>query len=115
MPMEFSLATEISQLLTQCLAPMPRPAHKRFVWFVGGILLAQSIVLRRMAVAQVRRGGDSLRVASHERRLRRLLNDARVTWAQPMPRPCAVWCAGNQRSRSICWWMRADIPTTTVC
>jgi hypothetical protein len=79
---EGTLYAELNHLLRQCISPLPRHAHKRFVWFVLGILLAHSIVLRRIAVAQDRCGGDSLLVASHERRLRRLLNDPRLTWAQ---------------------------------
>jgi hypothetical protein len=82
MPTEYALYAELSHLLRQCITPLPRHAHKRLVWFVVGILLAQSIVCRRIALAQSRRGGDSLLVASHERRLRRLLNDPRLTWAE---------------------------------
>ena len=82
MSTECALRTALSQLLRQCIEPLSRPAHKRFVWFIVGILLAQSIVLRKIAVAQDGRGGDSLHVASHERRLRRLLNDERVTWTE---------------------------------
>jgi len=82
MSTECTLRTELSHLLLQCIAPLPRHAHKRFVWFIVGILLAQSIVLRRIAVAQDGRGGDYILVACHERRLRRLLNDPRLTWAQ---------------------------------
>ncbi len=82
MQAEFSLTAEISCVLTQVVPQLRRAAHKRLVWFVLGILLAQSIVLRKMASAQASRGGGSLIAASHERRLRRLLNDPQLNWAE---------------------------------
>lgn len=71
---------ELACLVKDCLPSLPPRARKRLVWFVVGILLAQSIVLRKIAVAQASCGGGSLLVASHERHLRRIVNDARLSW-----------------------------------
>lgn len=71
---------ELAGLVAVCLPGLRRTARKRLVWFLAGILLAESIVLSRISAAQASRGGGSSHVESHERRLRRLENDPALTW-----------------------------------
>jgi len=74
------LYREIDTVVYASLSRLPAPTQKRVLFFVCGILLAGTIVLRRMATRQASRGGGSTHAASHERRLRRVLNDPGITW-----------------------------------
>lgn len=71
---------ELVQLMRDSLPGLPHTACKRLTWFVLGILLAGNVVLSRIASAQAGFCGGSVAVESHERRLRRIENDPRLTW-----------------------------------
>lgn len=91
---EAPLYQELSRWIQGSLPQVRRTTQKRLVWLVAGILLAQSIVLSKIALAQASRGGDSFNGASHERRLRRIENDPRVNWRDtyaPMVRRLLHW------------------------
>jgi hypothetical protein len=73
----------LDTLLTDdVLLPIPFWSRDRLIFFVVGIVLAGSIVLRQIASAYESVQFDSPLAASHERRLRRTLNHPHITWAQ---------------------------------
>jgi len=76
------LYREVGTIVQPCLSHLPAPTRTRVVFFLFGILLAGTIVLRVIATRQARRGGGSTSAASHERRLRRVLNDPGISWQQ---------------------------------
>lgn len=57
-----------------------RWSRERLLFLVVGVMLTQSIVLRRIASRQAAWQGNSTNAASHERRLRRTLNDPNLSW-----------------------------------
>jgi hypothetical protein len=59
-------------------------SRQRLLCFVLGVLLAGSIVLRRVVTTQSHIAPCSAQAASHERRLRRTLNDPHLRAAVPM-------------------------------
>lgn len=72
------LQTSVETLLTESSIELSRAARKRLVFFVVGVLLAGSIVLRRVATTHAHIDLRAAQAASHERRLRRTLNDPLV-------------------------------------
>jgi hypothetical protein len=62
---------------------LSRAARQRLTFFVLGVLLTGSIVLRRVATTQSHIGMGTVQAASHERRLRRTLNDPQLGQAVP--------------------------------
>lgn len=71
---------ELFQFVLDLLPTLPHPVRKRLVWWVLGILLARSIVLSQIAAAQAGFCGGSITEESHERHLRRIENDVRISW-----------------------------------
>lgn len=69
------LHTAVEQLVTDSELALTRAARQRLVFFVVGVLLAGTLVLRRVATTQAHISLGSATAASHERRLRRTLNE----------------------------------------
>jgi hypothetical protein len=78
------LTDAVETLLRESGDQLPRATRQRLVMFVVGVLLAGTIVLRRVATTQTHIGLGTAQAASHERRLRRILNDAQLGQAVPM-------------------------------
>jgi len=78
MPMIDHLRTAVETLLATCLADMPPATRQRLTDLVLGVLLAGTVVLRQVATTQRHVAGGTVQAASHERRLRRTLNDPQV-------------------------------------
>jgi hypothetical protein len=72
------LQTSVETLLIESAIDLPRAARRRLVFFVIGVLLAGTIVLRRVATTHAHIACCTTQAASHERRLRRTLNDPLV-------------------------------------
>lgn len=78
------LQTSVESLLSESCTTLPLRAQRRLVFFVIGVLLAGSIVLRRVASTHTNISLGATKAASHERRLRRILNDPHLGQAAPM-------------------------------
>lgn len=78
------LHAAVETLLTETLTDLPRAARQRVGFFLIGVVLAGSIVLRRVATTQSHISGGTVQAASHERRLRRILHDRQLGAAVPM-------------------------------
>lgn len=77
------LTTAVETLIHDTL-DLPQAARQRLVFLVIGVLLAGSIVLRRVATTQSHIGLRTVQAASHERRLRRTMNDPHLGQAVPL-------------------------------
>jgi hypothetical protein len=77
------LSQSVETLLSESATDLPHAARMRLVSFVIGVLLAGTIVLRRVASTQVHIADCTTQAASHERRLRRTISDP-VLRAVPM-------------------------------
>ncbi|NNJ13268.1 hypothetical protein EKD04_023365 [Chloroflexales bacterium ZM16-3] len=84
MPSITHLTMAVEMLLETPLADQPRAVCQRLVSFVIGVLLVGCIVLRRVAITQTHIAVGTVQAASHERRLRRILNDPHLGQAVPM-------------------------------
>lgn len=113
---------------------LPRAVQQRLVFFVLGVLLAGTIVLRRVATTHAHIAMGTAQAASHERRLRRILNDLHVGQAVPMygrvvrrvlqrmPAGQRVWLILDERGHSdvvrvllaALWYRGRAIPLTWV-
>ena len=69
------LQRSVETLLSEDTTKLPRAARERLLFFLIGVLLAGSIVLRRVATSHAHIATCTTLAASHERRLRRTLND----------------------------------------
>ena len=67
------LQTAVETLLNDSAVELSRAARRRLVFFVLGVLLAGTLVLRRVATTHSHIALGTSRAASHERRLRRAL------------------------------------------
>lgn len=76
----------IETLLLTSAVDLPRRARVRLLFFIVGILLSGSLVLRRIACTQAYLTPQTCCAASHERRLRRVLNDPHLTWERSYAR-----------------------------
>jgi len=72
------LETSVETLLIESTLDLSIAARKRLVFFVIGVLLAGTLVLRRVATTHAHIAVGTAQAASHERRLRRTLNDPLV-------------------------------------
>jgi Transposase DDE domain len=84
MPSITHLETAVETLLAESLPTLPRATRQRLVAFLLGVLLAGTVVLRRVATTQAHFTPETATAASHERRLRRTLNDAQLGPAVPL-------------------------------
>lgn len=84
MPSIRHLQTAVESLLADSLPTLPRATRQRLVAFLLGVLLAGTVVLRRVATTQAHLTPETATAASHERRLRRTLNDAQLGPAVPL-------------------------------
>lgn len=84
MPRIPHLLDAVETLLRESADQLPRATRQRLVLFVVGVLLAGTVVLRRVATTQTHIGVSTAQAASHERRLRRILNDPVLGQAVPM-------------------------------
>jgi len=80
------LSQSVETLLTTSAVDLPRRTRQRLIFFIVGILLAGSLVLRRIACTQAYLTPQTTCAASHERRLRRVLNDPLLTWERSYAR-----------------------------
>jgi len=86
MPMIAHLRTAIATLVTDSCADMPVATRQRLTALVFGVLLAGTVVLRQVATTLRDVDGGTVQAASHERRLRRTLNDSHVEAVPTYPR-----------------------------
>lgn len=84
MPSIAHLEQAVETLLVDSLPTLPRATRQRLVAFLLGVLLAGTVVLRRVATTQAHLTPETATAASHERRLRRTLNDAQLGPAVPL-------------------------------
>lgn len=84
MPSIAHLREAVERLLVESECGLPRATRQRLTFFVIGVLLTSSIVLRRVASTQANISLGTTKAASHERRLRRTLNDPHLGQAVPM-------------------------------
>lgn len=84
MPSIAHLNEAVETLLLESGCDLPRATRQRLIFFVLGVLLASSIVLRRVATTHSNISLGATTAASHERRLRRTLNDPVLGQAAPM-------------------------------
>ena len=106
------LTDAVETLLRASDDPLPRAARQRLALFVVGVLLAGTVVLRRVATTRTPIARGAAQAASHERRLRRIVNDPQWGAAAPMDgrvvrrvlqrvRPDQrVWLIGDASGRS---------------
>jgi hypothetical protein len=106
------LTDAVETLLRAGDDPLPRAARQRLALFVVGVLLAGTVVLRRVATTRTSIARGAAQAASHERRLRRIVNDPQLGAAAPMSgrvvrrvlqrvRPDQrVWLIGDASGRS---------------
>ena len=80
------LTRSVETLLTASAVDLPRRTRQRLLFFILGLLLASSLVLRRIASTQAYLTPQTTCAASHERRLRRVLNDPLLTWERSYAR-----------------------------
>lgn len=76
----------VETLLTDSAVDLPRRQRQRLIFFILGILLSGTLVLRRIACCQAYLTPQTTCAASHERRLRRVLNDPHLTWERSYAR-----------------------------
>jgi hypothetical protein len=81
-----SFTQSVETLLTASALDLPRRTRQRLVFFILGILLAGSLVLRRMACTHAYLTPQTTCAASHERRLRRVIGDPHLTWERSYAR-----------------------------
>lgn len=84
MPSIAHLTDAVETLIVESGSDLPRAARQRLVFFVLGVLLAGSIALRRVATPPANIAVGATKAASHERRLRRIINDPLLGQAAPM-------------------------------
>jgi hypothetical protein len=106
------LTDAVETLLRAGDDPLPRAARQRLALFVVGVLLVGTVVLRRVATTRTSIARGAAQAASHERRLRRIVNDPQLGAAAPMSgrvvrrvlqrvRPDQrVWLIGDASGRS---------------
>jgi hypothetical protein len=80
------LTQSVETLLTASAVELPRRTRVRLIFFILGILLSGSLVLRRIACTHAYLTPQTTCAASHERRLRRVLNDPHLTWERSYAR-----------------------------
>ena len=66
------LSQSVETLLTASAVDLPSRTRQRLLFFIVGILLSGSLVLRRIACTQAYLTPQTTCAASHERRLRRV-------------------------------------------
>jgi hypothetical protein len=76
----------VEQLLTTSAVDLPLRTRQRLLFFIVGILLSGTLVLRRIASTQAYLTPQTTCAASPERRLRRVLNDPLLTWERSYAR-----------------------------
>src|SRR5687767_3134273 len=77
------LHASVERLLTDSLEELAPATRQRLLFFLIGVLLAGTLVLRRIATTHATIALSRTSAASHERRLRRTLNEP-VLGVQPM-------------------------------
>ena len=82
MPTVHPFCRELVSGVKEMLGHLPTPTQKRLVFLVLGILLSESVVVRRIASRLQGFLGGSTSAASHERRLRRVVSDPLISWSE---------------------------------
>jgi hypothetical protein len=89
------LTDAVETLLRAGDDPLPRATRQRLALFVVGVLLAGTVVLRRVATTQTHIALGAAQAARHERRRRRIVNDPQLgaarRWTGGL---CAGCCSG---------------------
>jgi hypothetical protein len=80
------LTRSVETLLLTSAVDLPHRTRQRLLFFIVGVLLSGSLVLRRIACTQAYLTPQTTCAASHERRLRRVLNDPLLTWERSYAR-----------------------------
>ena len=89
------LTDAVETLLRASDDPLPRAARQRLALFVVGVLLAGTVVLRRVATTRTPIALGAAQAASHERRLRRIVHDPQLGRRRRCPGGlCAGCCSG---------------------
>lgn len=70
----------IFEMIAIRLTHLSRPLQKRIVRFVVGVLVARSVIQREISLSMVLLTPESITQTSHERALRRTLDDKRLSW-----------------------------------
>lgn len=91
----------VEALLTSSDVALPTRTHARLVFFVLGILLSGTLVLRRIATTHAYLTPQTTCAASHERRLRRVLNDPLLTWERRYARVLRRLLARHRPARWV--------------
>ena len=76
----------VETLLLSSAVELPVRTRARLLFLIVGLLLSGSLVLRRIACTQAYLTPQTTCAASHERRLRRVLNDPLLTWERSYAR-----------------------------
>jgi hypothetical protein len=76
----------VDSLLTSSDVALPLRTRRRLLFFILGILLSGTLVLRRIASTHAYLTPQTTCAASHERRLRRVINDPLITWERSYAR-----------------------------
>jgi hypothetical protein len=74
------LHRQITTLLSQTASTLPAKARFRVAWMLWAILLSGTCVLRQIATTVASCAPKDGHASSHERRLRRIIADPRLTW-----------------------------------
>lgn len=96
-----AFSTAVEHLLTTSAVALPIRTRQRLIFFVMGILLSGTLVLRRMAHTHAYLTPQTTCAASHERRLRRVLNDPLLTWERSYARVVRRLLARQQSRRWV--------------
>jgi len=96
-----SFTQSVETLLTASAVDLPRRTRQRLIFFIVGILLAGSLVLRRIASTHAYLTPQTTCAASHERRLRRVLNDPLLTWERSYARVVRRLLARQRPRQSV--------------
>lgn len=91
----------VEQLLTMSDVDLPRRTRQRLIFFILGILLSGTLVLRRIACTHAYLTPQTTCAASHERRLRRVLNDPLLTWERSYARVVRRLLAHHRPTRWV--------------
>lgn len=92
------LTRAVETLLTRSAVDLPIRTRQRLIFFILGILLSGTLVLRRIATTHAHLTPQTTCAASHERRLRRVLNDPGLTWERSYA-PVVRQLLARQRAR----------------
>jgi hypothetical protein len=95
------LSRAVETMLTSSDGALPVRTRQRLVFLILGILLSGTLVLRRIATTHAYLTPHTTCAASHERRLRRVLNDPLLTWERSYARAVRRLLARQRPTRWV--------------